>query len=684
MDFSELMIRFGNDVKRRREVEDFRKDLDDLPPYLYTDAAGRLPRICAGEIVRKRRDGTERKTYTGIVTLTFGMAEHEEDLMRMKAMAATWPTTMAAMVAASGKAVVILVKGTCEDGTLPQETEAIQHFHQLLYQQCAQVYSSLLGIPPTAHAASKTDTFAWTYDPAPYYDAEAAPVKVMHHALLPPIIEGTETAMKYGPESCVPSAQQDELWRRCFALAVEKRAGAETGDLEAVTLEALRLGIPQEDTVRQATGHLRWKTMKAEHVRAIVESVYMKNLSQKGNERQNVTQAKTYRLSEFVHTHYDLRFNLLTRCVEWRRNHSGALTFETLDTRQLNTMLQECHESGLDIKERDMKRYLSSTRIRDYHAARAYLYAQKGKWDGRTDYIGAIADRVPCHNPHWRKWFHTWFLSVVEHWCEDSRRPTCTSIPLLVGQEESGKDHFGEWLLPPALREAGYKELPDFANAKETVRVGSSAWLVGINNINLMSKKTRHSVIEALLQKNAVPEQLTYSRMTQETSGYTSYVATSSGVEILASASVARHFIVADLRHGAVIDYSGTWHHDEAYAQAVAELEAGERAYFDIEELRQIESYNQQYHTMCPEVSRFLDIFEPMVEACEGTRKLKLSDITRIIQQRTGYEYNDKTMNSLGRWLTGEARTGRLRRTISNGSPRYLVREGAKAMQSAR
>ena len=37
----------------------------------------------------------------------------------------------------------------------------------------------------------------------------------------------------------------------------------------------------------------------------------------------------------------------------------------------------------------------------------------KSNWKDR---IRALADLVPCHNPHWQELFYRWFLGMVAHW----------------------------------------------------------------------------------------------------------------------------------------------------------------------------------------------------------------------------------------------------------------------------
>ena len=697
LEMDELMARIQKDEKRRRTVEAFRQELKDLPPFLRPRTREQLPDICPAQSIRRKRDGSQRTIYNGIVLLEVDDLPRPEDIRREKTLATAWPTTMAVIEGADGHSLKILVRGTFEDGTLPSEEEQMERFHQQLYTKCAQVYASVLGMTPKAKQARIDDTFLWTFDPTLHFDKDAAAVKVSRSVVATTLQEQQETAMEYGPKSSLPSMENNGLWRRRFALAVklaeEKAADKQNGKgistkeenetedvealaakLEAVALEAVRLGIPQEDAVRQTRTNIRWRPLGDERQRAIIESVYLENSAQQGRDRSHTMQEISYRLQAFMQARYDLRFNVLTNGVEWRRNDAASFTFQTLDTRVMNTMIQECHESGLDVYDRDMKRYLGSTRIRDYNVARAYLSDLSEKWDGQTDYIGTMADRVPCRNPHWREWFHTWFLGMVKQWGGDPMTHGNSVVPLLIGQQGCGKSTFGQLLLPPELREAGYRELVDFTSKQDAERMLTSALLINLDEFNQISEKIQQGFLKNLIQKSSVKGRRPYSSVTQNMPRYASFIATTNMADVLSDPSGSRRFIVADIRDGAIIDDKPPYKWDAMFAQALAELEQGRRHYFTPEEVQQIEAYNSTYNAMRPEISRFLDVFEPMTNMEEGVMKMKLSDITKAIKQRSGYEYSDKAFNYLGRWLTNEARAGRVRRTMSNGCPHYLVK----------
>ena len=79
--------------------------------------------------------------------------------------------------------------------------------------------------------------------------------------------------------------------------------------------------------------------------------------------------------------------------------------------------------------------------IRDrYNPIEEYLY-NTGRWDGK-DRIRALADRVPCHNPHWRELVYRWCLGMVAHWRGIDKQHGNNTSPLLVGSQGYRKSTF--------------------------------------------------------------------------------------------------------------------------------------------------------------------------------------------------------------------------------------------------
>ena len=730
-----LMARIRDDAKKKETVEALRTVYPPLLPSFRLELTNSLPLICPGLEAHKRRSGEVEMRYNGVALLEVSDLD-DDGITEVKQKVAAWPTTLAAMTGASGKSVKILVRGTCADGTLPSEATVAGHFHHLLYERCAAVYSAVIGKPLKSKSGEPSDTFRWTWDPEAFYNPEASALRIQPQDLAQGVAEKQDRSREYGEESIVPSTKTRHFYEMRFALAVKKMnelwqehtdkdAETERGrgkdseteknrekdaeakrkggmdaeaerkggkDAEAarrcgeeqfalIVEECIALGMPIEETLYQAQYWAFTHLDSRERAREIAESIYLAHPLRPTKNHPHGMQELTMMLQAFMNQRYDLRFNELTNSVEWRPNHSNSYVFRPLDTRVMNTMIQEAHEHGIEVFDRDMRRFLGSTRIRSYNTAQAYLREVKDKWDGKTDHIGALADRVPNRNPHWREWFHTWFLGMVAQWEEFNTGHGNAVVPLLIGLQGCGKSTFGQFILPPELRGDGYRELVDFSSKQEVERMLTSSLLINLDEFNQISEKLQQGFLKNLLQKSSVKMRRPYSSAISELPRRASFIATTNMNDVLADPSGSRRFIVAEIREGQLIDLRSNIRYEELYSQALRELyPQPRRCYFTPEEVQQIEAYNAAFANQRPEVEYLLDVFEPVADGKGECEWLSTTEIANEVRRQTHFEYSNRSLNYLGRWLTSEARAMRLSKKLSHGIAIYSLRRRKKGV----
>ena len=729
MGLEPLMARIRDDAKKRATVEGVRAEMPSLPPLQRAQLLDSLPRICPALEAYKRRSGETEMRYNGIVLLEINDLKSREEIADIKQRAATWPTTLAAMTGTSGKSVKILVRGTFNDGSLPSSSDETARFHALLYERCATAYASVVGRPFKSKNARPNDTLRWTWDSTAFYNADASPLRIAPHDLATQTGLDADNSKEYDPQAITPSEENYRLYAMRFALAVRsmreqfgiQEGASEKGDskestsygggskkadnsvegkgahnggerkqggsgaegetpnselqLAAIAEACLRLGIPLEETLRQAHFWIITHLDNRERARTIVESTYLSHPQWLGKDRSHGLQELTMQLQQFMKERYDLRYNELSNSVEWRSNHSASYTFRPLDTRMMNTMIQEAHENGIEVFDRDMRRYLGSTRVRSFNPAAAYLRSVEGRWDKRTDYIGALADRVPNRNPHWREWFHTWFLSLVAQWEGLNYSHGNAVVPLLIGQQGCGKSTFGQFIPPPELRSDGYRELVDFSKKTEVERMLATSLLINLDEFNQISEKIQQGFLKNLLQKSSVKTRRPYSASVSEEPRLASFIATTNMNDVLSDPSGSRRFIVAEIREGQQIDLRGGIPYEQLYAQAYEELyHQHRRSYFTPEEVQQIETYNNTFATQRPEVEYLLDIFKLVPQDEEGCEWLSSTELALEVRRQTHYEYSNSALNYLGRWLTAENRFRRVGKKTLHGISVYSVR----------
>ncbi len=667
-------------------VSVMRDDLPSLAPDSHWPLIDDLPLICPGMAISRKRTGEETCVYNGVALLQISDLTTAAEVAAVKQAAEVLPMTLLAATGSSDRTVKILVSGLLADGTLPATPERIDTFHRQLYNVACRTYGAILPHGVKKIDVSPRDTFRWTYDPDLYYNPDAAPFRIAVDAAHSPQMSEAETAAPYGAGTASPETYP--MWTRRFSQAVDKawtelcpEGRDPEGKVDYETMLSLtaraahELDIPVEESVQRAMHHHFWYRFGDERVRAIVETAY-KELSRQNpvGDRASM-QDLTFRLQAWVQSRYDLRYNELANGVEWRANTSYGHSFRPLDSRVMNTMIQEANEAGLEIYDRDMKRYLGSSRIRDFNEAHSYLQSVGHEWDGRTDYIRQLAARVPTSDSHWADWFHTWFLGVVAQWMNWDNRHGNSVVPLLVGPQGCGKSTFGQILLPPQLRDVGYKELVDFSSKQDAERMLTNSLLINLDEFNQISEKTQQGFLKNLIQKSSVKGRRPYSSTVVNLPRYASFIATTNIGGALSDPSGSRRFIVVEIADGAHIDTETPIPYDKLYAQAQAELMAGARYWFSPDDVRQLEQHNMRTETQRPVVQHFLETYEPCLFDEEDTCWLRVGEMLVEMRRRTGLKIEGNAEVFLGRWLRNETRCGRLSYKRSGGIVRYLVRK---------
>ena len=100
----------------------------------------------------------------------------------------------------------------------------------------------------------------------------------------------------------------------------------------------------------------------------------------------------------FLNSNYEMRKNLLTGVAEYREKFSDDQRFKPVTDEVRNDMTLRATELGLKSWDRDVNRFIDSTRIEQYDPVNTWL-DKLPEWNGH-DYIADLAARVPTSQPH--------------------------------------------------------------------------------------------------------------------------------------------------------------------------------------------------------------------------------------------------------------------------------------------
>ena len=128
---------------------------------------------------------------------------------------------------------------------------------------------------------------------------------------------------------------------------------------------------------------------------------------------------------------------------------------------------------------------------------------------------------------------------------------------------------------------------------------------------------------------------------------YASFIATSNQKDLLTDPSGSRRFICIEVT--GVIDTNRPIDYEQLYAQAMYELEHGERYWFDQEEEKIMMENNREFEQVPPEEQLFFRYFRA-AQPEEG-EWLSPAEIMEDIQKGSSIPMSVKRVNSFGRIL---------------------------------
>ena len=353
----------------------------------------------------------------------------------------------------------------------------------------------------------------------------------------------------------------------------------------------------------------------------------------------------THRLLDYLERKYEMRYNTALGCTEIRKAGSNE-SFVPADERILNTIAIKARLDGINAWDKDIRRYTGSGFVKVFNPVDDFLNSLRGRWDGK-DHIKALADCVPNDNVWWADWFHTWFLAMVAQWMGLDTAHGNSVAPLLISRQGYRKSTFCKRLLPEALQ-WGYNDNLVISEKQNTLRAMTQSLLINIDEFNTLSAKTQDGFLKNVMQLANVKLRQPYCLQQVTLPRVASFIATANVSDVFSDPSGCRRFIAVTLT-GPIclldrIDY------EQLYAQAVAELEAGRRYWFDEADTQEIMANNMQYQQRTPAEFLFFECFSIPKDLTKGAY-MTAASIFSLLRQRYGSQLHLTSLSHFGRLL---------------------------------
>ena len=610
----------------------------------------KLPRICFAADYINRKGQWKMMEYNGLVMLEVNDLPTYEKAVEIRELAKKLPETMMCFLGGSGRSVKIVCKGELfqkeevrgqkEESRLPEDEAAIRQFHLNVYNTARRAYQNQFGFDIQFLEPRLDRTVYMSADPEMGFNAEARPfyADTENHELPQPVVISREE------DHLMPGRTVTRTYHLNWTFIVETVMGhyfeLPDEDKEATLLMqiasmCLDQGIPKAHAQGLTMLHPVLNRDKL-LVEKIFQSVYSVAEQEDYRKKHKIKPLKSVpedtiqamKTEIFLNSNYELRKNLLTGVAEYREKFSDDQRFKPLTEEVRNDMTLRATELGLKSWDRDVNRFIDSTRIEQYDPINTWL-DNLPKWNGR-DYIAELAKRVPTNQPHWEKYLRFWLVGMVAQWRESDKQLTGNALtPLLIGRQGCGKTRFCKILLPPELRDY-YNDKINFKNEFDLNIALTSFALINIDEFD-KTTSSQQIVLKYLLSSSDVKFRPPYGKTIKQYRRYTSFIGTTNQMKPLVDPTGSRRFVCVGVNGN--IDFKDNLEHHQLFAQALNLFNNGERFWLNNEEIDTLIAENEPFQKLNDLVEMIGETFRRPRET-EQAKWWSLGDISALLTSR--------------------------------------------------
>ena len=578
------------------------------PRYPIADT-NRLPFLVFSTIFG-RLSMDKPKALTGLMMLNIPCPEGTRQISELRRRVSQIPYTLLAFAGVSGVTLKVVVRCDCQ--SLKQtDTNDYLDFLRDAHESAARLYTALAVCGLLVDEQTLVRGCRMSYDPQLYYNPGALPMPVVREARNPlTAYEGTKT----DDNGTVVWYPDDEARKRiemefqtCLSKAIDDAGDQPEECLQILADYCRKACLQEEGCVVRTLWNARFKPLGEDLVRKVFRNTYKKPHNGKPVSQMNEKERIMRSIEDFLARRYELRFNTVKQTTEFRPNDLRFKQWRPLTERELKSMVVEEMKEGGESWMNDMRTYVESAHIKDYNPIHEFL-AGCGRWNGKQDFIGDFARRLPTDYDRWPQYFHRWFLAMVAQALDINRDYGNSMVPLLIGEQGYLKTQFCNHILPPSMREYYMKDIK-MDNAEQVERVLGRMWLVNIDEYDSKTQREQAKIKRLLTEKEVQVRKMRSDQYTM-TPRLCSFIATTNDPTPLPSGDGTRRYLCIEVTGR--VDMSGQIPYKQMFAQAVTELNRPDCIYwFTDDDEREIQQHNRRYQQESAPEMVLQQLFEP-------------------------------------------------------------------------
>ena len=600
----------------------------------------KLPRICFAADYQTQKGKWRMIDYNGLVVLEVNDLQTYEKAVEVRELAKKLPETMLCFLGGSGRSVKIVCRGELYGGGLPKEEEQIRQFHLNIYNTARSAYQNQFNFDIEFLEPRLDRTVYMSADPETGFNPDARPfyADTRHHTL-PQAVSISREEDRLMPGRTVTRTYHlnwtfivEQVMGHYFELPDEDREATLLMQIASMCLDQ---GIPKAHAKGMTMLHPVLNRDKL-LVEMIFQNVYSVAEQEEWRKKHKIRPLKSVpedtiqamKTEIFLNSNYEMRKNLLTGVAEYREKFSDDQRFKPLTEEVRNDMTLRATELGLKSWDRDVNRFIDSTRIEQFDPVNTWL-DKLPKWDGK-DYIKELAARVPNNQPNWEKYLRYWLIGMVAQWRESDKQLSGNALtPLLIGRQGCGKSRFCKILLPEELRDY-YNDKINFKNEFDLNIALNSFALINIDEFD-KTTGSQQIVLKYLLSSSDVKFRPPYGKTIKQFRRYTSFIGTTNQMKPLVDPTGSRRFVCVGVNGN--INFEDNICHEQLYAQALHLFNKGERFWLNDSEIAMLIKENEPFQRLNDLVEMIGESFRCPKEN-EQARWWSLGDISQLLARR--------------------------------------------------
>ncbi|WP_217607353.1 VapE domain-containing protein [Chitinophaga sp. GbtcB8] len=367
--------------------------------------------------------------------------------------------------------------------------------------------------------------------------------------------------------------------------------------------------------------------------------------------------------------HYDFRYNAVSSRLEFKKKIHNQ--FELLSDYKLNSIIRELGKRHIKVSSQNLRSIIHSDYTPIYDPFVSY-FNNLPEWDGRTDYIGQLAETVrTTNNELWTKWFKKWLVATVG--CATNDAIINHTAIVFIGKQGAGKTTWMHKLQPQSLKGYYFSGIPNLRNKDAKIRL-AECFLINLDELDSLSKANTERLKE-IITAFEVRERRPYAHYDENMPRRASFMGSVNNKQFLNDTTGNRRFLCVEVNE---INFAHDINMDNVYSQALALFRAGFQYYFDSNDIEEVEEHNEQFQMVSYIEEMILKWFEPIdPEAATPSLKISATDIADYLAQKSSVTVTDANIQKVGRIM----RKHNFRRIKSGGNYVYALKEKGERPQ---